>query len=230
MNVSDPSYPTEVGFHDTPGQASDVVVKGRYAYIADGTEGLRIINVSDPIYPSEESFQDTLGQATSVSVEDNIAYIADRGQGLIIIYLLNPDGKHSVITTEKPTSNVVVKSDLAFIAVDNKGLLAIDVSNSCSEGYAFNNGKKTYVPMNGTVRGIAVPDAIKRPISSILFEFFFWGLLLFPILGLTRLIHNRVSLRRINSQLVLGTDRPFWLALILLFALAVFHIWTLTWS
>ncbi|MCX7785614.1 MAG: hypothetical protein N2201_05235, partial [candidate division WOR-3 bacterium] len=43
-DVTNPSSPTKLGYCDTPGKAQSVYVSGSYAYVADGTSGLRIIN------------------------------------------------------------------------------------------------------------------------------------------------------------------------------------------
>ena len=39
INVANPAAPIEVGFYDTPGNASGVAVAGSYAYVADSEAG-----------------------------------------------------------------------------------------------------------------------------------------------------------------------------------------------
>ncbi len=230
ISARDLTSPVEVGSYDTPGQAFGVTVEGAYAYIADGTEGLRIVDVSGPTDPVEVSFYDTPGQATDVTVNGNIAYVADGTQGLRVVFLRDPDATSQVVTIEEAATNVVLMPDLAFIADGTRGLLVIDVLNPCDDDFKLNERPKKYFAMERFINGMAVPEVITRPIASISSELFFWTLLFFPIIGLARLLYNRASLRHIDSQLVLGADWPFWLALILLIALAVFHTWTLTWS
>jgi len=134
-----------------------------------------------------------------------------------------------VVTTKEAATSVVMMLNFAFIADGNEGLLFVDVLNPCDQKSKLNDRKKNYVPVKGLINSMAVQEEIKRPIGSISSEFFFWALLFFPIIGLARLLYNRASLRRVDPQFVLGSDRPFWLGLLLLGALAVFHIWTLTW-
>ncbi len=52
VNISNPANPTETGFYDTPGGASDVAVAGDYAYVADWVGGLLILKIPSEI-PSE---------------------------------------------------------------------------------------------------------------------------------------------------------------------------------
>ena len=47
IDASRRDAPREVASYDTPGYAYDVLVAGRYAYVADGDAGLRIVDVSD---------------------------------------------------------------------------------------------------------------------------------------------------------------------------------------
>ena len=77
IDVANPAAPTEVGFYDTPEQASGVAVAGSYAYVADGESGLRVINVTNPAAPVEAGFYDTSGYAEGVALAGNFVYVAD---------------------------------------------------------------------------------------------------------------------------------------------------------
>jgi hypothetical protein len=85
VDVSTPSSPTEVGFYDTPGYANGVAVTGSYAYVADGSAGLRVVDVSTPSGPTEVGFYDTPGEAWGVAVAGGCAYVADQSGGLLIL-------------------------------------------------------------------------------------------------------------------------------------------------
>jgi hypothetical protein len=45
IDVSDPGVPTEVGWHNTPGEAYTVVASGTLAYVAEGSKGLSIFEM-----------------------------------------------------------------------------------------------------------------------------------------------------------------------------------------
>jgi len=85
IDVSDPANPNEVGFFNTGGQASGVAVSGSYAYVADGSGGLRVIDVSDPVNPNEVGFFDTGDEALGVAISGSYAYVADDYCGLYIL-------------------------------------------------------------------------------------------------------------------------------------------------
>ena len=51
FEVSNPSAPQRTGFIPLPGEITDVEVKGQYAYVTVGSQGLIIIDVSDPKNP-----------------------------------------------------------------------------------------------------------------------------------------------------------------------------------
>ncbi|MCD6563254.1 MAG: hypothetical protein J7K23_04975, partial [Thermoproteales archaeon] len=51
FNVSDPTYPTKIGFYETPGFAEGITVVGHNVYVADGWAGLCIIDISNPKNP-----------------------------------------------------------------------------------------------------------------------------------------------------------------------------------
>ncbi len=52
---------TVVGIYDTDGDSWDIYVIDTFAYVADGSEGLRIINVADPAILVETGFYDAGG-------------------------------------------------------------------------------------------------------------------------------------------------------------------------
>lgn len=51
VDVSNPLSPTLTGAFDTPGNARRVVVSGTVAFVADGSQGLRLVNVANPLNP-----------------------------------------------------------------------------------------------------------------------------------------------------------------------------------
>ena len=70
-----------------PCDARDIFVLGSYAYVADGSAGLRIIDVSNPSDPQEVGYHGT--DIQDVYVRDSYAYVIDWG-GLAIIDVSNP--------------------------------------------------------------------------------------------------------------------------------------------
>jgi hypothetical protein len=69
LDLSNPTAPTEIGFYDTLGAASDIEVVGRYVYIADGPRGLAVLWFAPPT----STTLDTAG-GTLVSGIDQTTY------------------------------------------------------------------------------------------------------------------------------------------------------------
>jgi len=92
VNISSRAVPTFAGRCETntEGAAFSVTLKGNYAYIADGSDGLMIANVTDPTAPTLEENYDTDGYAEDVAVKGNYAYIADGSDGLTIANVTDP--------------------------------------------------------------------------------------------------------------------------------------------
>ncbi len=67
-----------------------VVVAGNRAYVADRTNGLRIIDVSNQSSPTQVGFYSPLGYAEGVAVSGNCAYVAAGSYGLRIVDISNP--------------------------------------------------------------------------------------------------------------------------------------------
>jgi hypothetical protein len=60
-------------------------VSGKYAYVADGDEGLQIIDLTDKKNPTILKTYNTPGYAFDVFVYEGSAYVADGEKGLQII-------------------------------------------------------------------------------------------------------------------------------------------------
>ena len=76
-DVSDPTFFSSVGSHDSPGQAGRVQVVGTLAYLADGDAGLRILDVSNPASIALVGSLDVAGPVTDLHVVGDRAYLCD---------------------------------------------------------------------------------------------------------------------------------------------------------
>lgn len=99
-------------------------------YLADGSQGLRIIDISDPTAPTELNLQRT-GNAFDVMVKDNYAYVGDIWNGLVIVDVSNPNYLVKV-GSYNPGSygyGVQVVDSLVYLAGSWTGLHIVNVSN-----------------------------------------------------------------------------------------------------
>jgi len=62
-----------------------LAVEGRFAYLADGRMGLRVIDVADPARPYVRATWDTPGDPVDVVVRDGVVYVADGSGGVLIL-------------------------------------------------------------------------------------------------------------------------------------------------
>jgi hypothetical protein len=121
----------QVGYFNTDGNALEVVVRGNYAYIADGN-GLYIVDVTDPTSPDSVSkWLDPTGVLNTVYVDGNYIYTACGRDGVHIIDITNPTSPSLFGAFEGVViaSDVVTSGDYAFCAYENRGLRILDISD-----------------------------------------------------------------------------------------------------
>ena len=75
LDISNKTAPAETGRVETSGPIWDIALAGKYAYVADGGNGLVIVDVSDPAAPSLKGSYNTAGNSWGVAVEGNYAFV-----------------------------------------------------------------------------------------------------------------------------------------------------------
>jgi len=73
-----------------------VSVSGDYAYVADGSGGLRVIDVTDPANPTEVGYFDGAPFARGVTAAGAYAYVAEKSDGVTVY-------KNDLVTSIKET-------------------------------------------------------------------------------------------------------------------------------
>ena len=111
-----------------------LTVNGNYLYVADGSDGLRIIDVGNPTAPIEIGFFKTDGFVRDVFVKGTYAYVADDWKGFRIIDISNPSSPSQVgyLDTEGTAMSVFVVDNMAYIADNSGGLRIINIQNPSS--------------------------------------------------------------------------------------------------
>ncbi len=89
IDISDPDNPVTVGQLDTPGNATDVVVDGDFAYLADNP-GLRIIDISNPTLPVLRSVLFGVG-GNDIAFAEGYAYVAAWAEGVYVVDVSDPE-------------------------------------------------------------------------------------------------------------------------------------------
>lgn len=122
---------TYKGSYDTPDRAYGVCISGKYAYVADGDSGLRIIDISNPSVPALAGSYDTSANSQGIAVSGNLVFLADQLNGLLIIDVSNPGAPTLVGSYDTPDRayRVCVEGNYAFVADRLSGLQIVDISN-----------------------------------------------------------------------------------------------------
>ena len=120
----------QVAVYDQLDDANRLTIDGSYAYIADGSHGLRIVDISDPEDLDSVGSFDTEGIAKDVTVSGSYAYVADWNEGLRIIDVSDPATPEEVGFYDSPGSvaGIAVSGNYAYVA-DYAGLRIVDVSS-----------------------------------------------------------------------------------------------------
>lgn len=114
-----------VGSYDTPGTASDVVVAGDLAFIADGASGLQIVDVTDPTSPVLVGTYATI--AAHVAVAGDLAFVTNTS--LHILDITDPTAPVLVGTFASPgvARDVAVAGDFVYLADGSAGLQIVNI-------------------------------------------------------------------------------------------------------
>jgi hypothetical protein len=143
------------GFCATPGEAQDVFVNGRYAFVADGNHGLQLIDTYDSKNPTIISNVETSSTAKGVYVKNNYAYVAVDDQGIDIIDVKDASNPSVISSLDTPgnANAVFVLGNYAYIADGDNGLQIVDIQDKKLPRIIGS------VAMNGTAKGIFVDNS-----------------------------------------------------------------------
>lgn len=157
-DLSNPAQPQLLSTYDTPKDATDIVLSGSYAFIADGNYGLRVANIADPNNISVVSLLDSLGFVQTVYTSGDIAYVGG-SQSMTEVNISDPTRLQPVAQVD--TGSVVHRIDLirayAYLAT---------ASNGVQVAYVINPGQPVLVgklPSNGLSLGLATRGRTDKP-------------------------------------------------------------------
>jgi formylglycine-generating enzyme required for sulfatase activity len=124
-------------FASTRGYARAVTVNDGYAYVADDEMGVAVVDVRDRVLGAVRVVAscDTHGNARGIDHHDGYLYVADYEHGLVVMRI-EDEGDPAVPTPHVVgelgipgrCQDVVVRDGVAFVAAQDGGLCAVDVS------------------------------------------------------------------------------------------------------
>jgi hypothetical protein len=126
---------THVSNYNKGGRVEEVKVRGDYAFLADGVNGLKIIDISDPTMPLKVGNYYNGSGAHGVTISDNHAYLTTTHStvGIEIIDISDPENPTKISSYydgNGTTQSVVVSGNYAYNAdLYNDGLEIINVTD-----------------------------------------------------------------------------------------------------
>ena len=158
---------SQVGHLASANYTYDIVVEGSYAYITDGSYGMRVVDISDPSNPTEVGHLPANDNSYAIAVSGSYAYVTDLNTGLKIVDISTPSSPNllSTVTTWNRAWEVAIykptpssQTTYALLSDGSGGLRVIDVSdpNSPVEKGRLSSRNYTYAAsVSGTTAYVA---------------------------------------------------------------------------
>jgi len=126
IDIHDPTSPVAVG-SISGNWVHDVAADDSYAYVANGTSGLRVIDISNPALPVQVAVAALQGEARSVTVSDGYAYVGTTS-GLSVVDVRNPTAPVVVGygATPATVNEIAISGTHAYLAAG--WLMIFDIS------------------------------------------------------------------------------------------------------
>lgn len=107
----------------------DVKLSGGRAYVACGSDGLRVVDVTTPSSPRVVGTLDTPGFAQAIALGGGLALVADGQAGVRILSLANPDVPVELAVVDTPglAKGVALAGQRAYVA-DDTSLRVLDLT------------------------------------------------------------------------------------------------------
>jgi hypothetical protein len=153
LDISNPETPTRVASYDVP-WVYDIAIQDHYAYVL-GRPDLHILDISDPIRPVPISHVDLGDSGVTLFVDGPMVYVTD-WYGLKVIdasdlYAPKVIGNHPFWGIA-PSSDLIVRSNLAYVGAYNIGLFVVDVAdptNLVTQAVLLTNDRPRAVALKG---------------------------------------------------------------------------------
>ncbi len=132
IDVSDPADPALLGSVVSPGSlVYGASADGGFAFLANSTQGLRVLDVTDVSNPVTIGQLDTPDFALDVVTRGNLAFLATAFSGLSIVDISDPTSPSMIGSLDVFTyaRRVVVHGDYAYVTELFDGVRVVDISD-----------------------------------------------------------------------------------------------------
>jgi hypothetical protein len=129
IDCTNPYFLSVIGEHWTSGRCYDVQLAGDYAYVADGSSGLKVVDISNPEEPAIMD-NELAERAKDVLIRGNRLYLL-RGYGIFEIYDITTPGEPILLGFNNNylsiANDIFVDGNYAYIChyLNNNGLVSI---------------------------------------------------------------------------------------------------------
>jgi hypothetical protein len=122
----------EVGAYDISETGEGVVVAGKYAYVAAGAGGLRMIDISNPIAPQEVGNFMTSAAAVDVAMRGSHVYVVLADGAISVINISDPRDLQQVQFYRHPfrATSIIIEGGVAYIGLREHSLAVLDIDDS----------------------------------------------------------------------------------------------------
>ncbi|MCK4420930.1 hypothetical protein KAW48_03950 [candidate division WOR-3 bacterium] len=123
-------YLEKIGTFEGRGYCRDIVVDGKYAYIATGKRGVSIIDITDPSSPKKISNVASMAYTYSLDIQGFNLFIADGKAGVRVIDIRDKGNPRQIgfISTGYLSLDIEVSGDNGYVAEGKGGIRIIDIS------------------------------------------------------------------------------------------------------
>ncbi|NIO27663.1 MAG: T9SS type A sorting domain-containing protein [Candidatus Latescibacteria bacterium] len=130
IDISDPSNPIPIDSYDMNAPGNTITLFGEYAFIAAGTNGIKVLKIAEAVTPTLVANCDTPFHAHDVAISGNYAYVADWEGGFQVIDISDPTNPTLAGGCGTPgyATGVAVDGDYAYLG-DYTSLQVIDISD-----------------------------------------------------------------------------------------------------
>jgi len=131
LDITNRTNPIEIGHYDTDGSVRDIKIVGfQYAFIADGSKGLKVLDFSDLTQISLVLSKPT-GVANTIEIKDNYLFVANENKGIKVFNISDPINIVQIDSLDLPGSefDISLSDSLLFVASNDYGIRIFNVSN-----------------------------------------------------------------------------------------------------
>jgi hypothetical protein len=172
VDITSPEALVLVGKSDGfPWLAADLAVAGDHVFVANGSNGLRIMHVADPAAPVEISHLRVEGGTTEVVLSGDYAYLAVSFSGLVVVNIADPTRPQQVGFL--PLEDIVfyglsISGDFAYLVDMENGLRVISISDPSNPRQVSNYQPSkliTALAISGNYAYVSDLDALLRVVD-----------------------------------------------------------------